>query len=64
MNRFSTVGIAIVIACCLASCVRGAKHTPSQHTLEKISDNVYLFRDTCNVYVLKQNDKAILIDFG
>jgi glyoxylase-like metal-dependent hydrolase (beta-lactamase superfamily II) len=32
--------------------------------LTRISDNLYVFRDTCNVYVLKDGDKAILIDFG
>ena len=31
---------------------------------EKISDNLYLFRDTCNVFVVKDGNKALLIDFG
>ena len=31
---------------------------------EKISDNLYLFRDTCNVYIVKEGNKALLVDFG
>ncbi len=37
--------------------------TPSG-TLTRVSDNLFVFRDTCNVYVLKKADRAILIDFG
>jgi len=32
--------------------------------LTQISDHLFLFQDTCNVYVLKGDDRAILIDFG
>jgi glyoxylase-like metal-dependent hydrolase (beta-lactamase superfamily II) len=32
--------------------------------LTQISPNLYLLRDTCNVYVLKDGDRALLIDFG
>jgi len=32
--------------------------------LTQISPNLYVLRDTCNVYVLKDGDRAILIDFG
>jgi glyoxylase-like metal-dependent hydrolase (beta-lactamase superfamily II) len=32
--------------------------------LTQISPNLYLLRDTCNVYVLKNGDRAVLIDFG
>ena len=32
--------------------------------LEKLSANLYLCRDTCNVYVVRDGDKALLIDFG
>ena len=31
---------------------------------EKISDNLFVYRDTCNVYVVKSGDEAVLIDFG
>jgi hypothetical protein len=32
--------------------------------LTQISPNLYVLPDTCNVYVLKNGDHAILIDFG
>ena len=32
--------------------------------LTQISPNLYVLRDTCNVFVLKNGDRAILIDFG
>ena len=40
-----------------------ARYAPSGG-LTQISPNLYLLRDTCNVYVLKNGDRAILIDFG
>ena len=30
----------------------------------QISDELYLFRDTCNVYVLRSGREAMLVDFG
>jgi glyoxylase-like metal-dependent hydrolase (beta-lactamase superfamily II) len=32
--------------------------------MQQLSEHLYCFRDTCNVYLLKSGDKAILIDFG
>jgi glyoxylase-like metal-dependent hydrolase (beta-lactamase superfamily II) len=32
--------------------------------LEKITENLYLFEDTCNVYVVKDGTGALLVDFG
>lgn len=32
--------------------------------LERLSDNLYLYRDICNVYVVKDGARALLIDFG
>jgi len=32
--------------------------------LVKVSDSLYLYRDTCNVYAVKAGDSAVLIDFG
>jgi glyoxylase-like metal-dependent hydrolase (beta-lactamase superfamily II) len=32
--------------------------------LEKISDNLYAFEDTCKVYVVRDGSRALLIDFG
>jgi hypothetical protein len=31
---------------------------------EKLSDHLYCFRDLCNVYVVTDGPRAILIDFG
>ncbi|WP_052737933.1 MBL fold metallo-hydrolase [Bacillus sp. SA1-12] len=32
--------------------------------MRQISPNLYVYKDTCNVYVIKTRKKAILIDFG
>ncbi|MFC4807894.1 MBL fold metallo-hydrolase [Paenibacillus sp. GCM10023250] len=32
--------------------------------LESISEHLYLYEDTCNVYVIRQDNEAVLIDFG
>ena len=32
--------------------------------IEKISDSLFLFKDLCNVYVLKENEEGISVDFG
>jgi glyoxylase-like metal-dependent hydrolase (beta-lactamase superfamily II) len=31
---------------------------------EKLSDNLFLLEDTCNVYLIRQGDHGLLIDFG
>ncbi|HZS55288.1 MAG TPA: MBL fold metallo-hydrolase [Bryobacteraceae bacterium] len=31
---------------------------------EKLSDNLFLLEDTCNVYLIRKDDHALLIDFG
>ncbi len=36
----------------------------SSQKLERISDNIYLFRDICNVYLIKDGDRGLLIDSG
>ena len=41
-----------------------AVHFTPQGGLTQISPNLYVLRDTCNVYVLKDGHRAILIDFG
>lgn len=41
----------------------GVRFAPSGG-LTQISANLHLLRDTCNVYVLKNGDRALLIDFG
>jgi len=30
--------------------------------MKKITDQIFLFEDTCNVYILKDGNKALLID--
>ena len=30
----------------------------------KVTDNVFLFKDSVNVYAIKDGSKAVLIDFG
>jgi len=37
--------------------------TPSGE-LRQLSDNLYMFKDSCNVFIVKQGDRATLIDFG
>lgn len=32
--------------------------------LKKLSDNLYLFEDTTNVYIVRDGSRAVLIDFG
>ncbi|MFB3924255.1 MAG: MBL fold metallo-hydrolase [Terriglobia bacterium] len=39
-------------------------HFLPQAGLSQLSPNLFLLRDTCNVYVLKDGDRALLIDFG
>ena len=39
-------------------------HFMPQGGLTQVSPNLYLLRDTCNVYVLKDGNRALLIDFG
>ena len=34
------------------------------HAFERILPDLFLFRDTCNVYVLKDGDEAMLVDLG
>ena len=32
--------------------------------MQQLSDNLFWWIDTCNVYILRDGDEAILIDFG
>ncbi len=36
----------------------------SRKKFQEILPDLYLFKDTCNVYLLREKDKAIAIDFG
>jgi glyoxylase-like metal-dependent hydrolase (beta-lactamase superfamily II) len=42
---------------------RAPAFTPASQ-LRKVSENLYLLEDTCNVYVVRDGTRAILIDFG
>ena len=32
--------------------------------LERLSPNLFLFRDTCHVYLVREGDRGVLVDFG
>ena len=32
--------------------------------LQQLSEHLYLYRDTCNVYILRDEQQAVLVDFG
>ncbi|MEP7294312.1 MAG: MBL fold metallo-hydrolase, partial [Chloroflexota bacterium] len=32
--------------------------------MRQLSDNLFLFEDTCNVYVIRSGEQAVLVDFG
>ena len=32
--------------------------------LKQITENVFLFEDTCFVYIIRNHDRAVLVDFG
>ena len=34
------------------------------HHVQKLSEHLYWLEDTCNVFVVKKEDRAVLIDFG
>lgn len=42
----------------------GRPPAPPEARLEQLSPNLFRFRDTCCVYVLKDGDSAVLVDFG
>jgi hypothetical protein len=48
-----------------------ADKTPQRRTsfvpageLKKLSENLYLLEDTCNVYLIRDGNRGLLIDFG
>lgn len=43
---------------------RARLHQADGRKLERLSDNLFLFRDTCNVYLLKDGARGLLVDFG
>ncbi len=47
-----------------ASAIPASVQFTPQGGLTQISPHLYLLRDTCNVYVVKEGSRALLIDFG
>lgn len=63
--RFSSILFAVFTAFTLVFCSSAASETQSLQLVNPdLSPNLYIWTDTCNVYVLKDNDKALLIDLG
>ena len=56
----STVAIFFV----LLIYVKSENYSENNNELVKISDNLFLYKDCCNVYLIKDKDNGILIDFG
>ena len=32
--------------------------------MDQLTNHIYLYSDTCNVYIIREGDHAVLIDFG
>src|SRR3982751_165566 len=43
---------------------RPARYEGTMPNIEQLRPNLYRYTDTCNVYVLKDGDAALLIDLG
>jgi len=69
---FRSAGAGLLASGMPASITRSATEPTSDRPVQfvpsggliPISPNLHLLRDTCNVYVLKNRDRAVLIDFG
>jgi glyoxylase-like metal-dependent hydrolase (beta-lactamase superfamily II) len=69
---FKSAGAGLMASGLVSSVSPAAASPPAQApvrftpggSLVQISPNLYWLRDTCNVYVLKNGDRALLIDFG
>ena len=65
---FKTAGAGLIASGVPAPASAAAAVTPARFAptggLTQVSPNLYLLRDTCNVYILKNGDRALLIDFG
>ena len=67
MTRFpSPFSIMLIAACALlGSAPTSASGNGKQFDgFTQVSKSIFLFKDTCNVYVVKSGDEAVLIDFG
>lgn len=69
---FKSAGAGLVTAELAAAAPAGINSTTPQSSvrflpsggLTRLTPNLYLLRDTCNVYAVKDGDRALLIDFG
>ena len=43
---------------------RASQARPEEPTWNSLAEDLFLFRDSCNVYVLKYRDRAVAVDFG
>ncbi|HWQ55336.1 MAG TPA: MBL fold metallo-hydrolase [Bryobacteraceae bacterium] len=59
----ASAGVAAAPGASSSAPVQPARFGPRGRP-EKLSDNLYLFEDTAKVYVIRDKDRCILIDFG
>ena len=66
-----SAGACIFLACWLSAPALGwaaqdtdASHMQSQNAFRQIQPGLFVWTDTCNVYVLKDGDAALLVDLG
>jgi glyoxylase-like metal-dependent hydrolase (beta-lactamase superfamily II) len=58
-----TVTLSLLV-CLPALATFASSQAAGKGELSQISDNLFVFEDTCKVYAVKSGDEAILIDFG
>ncbi len=64
MNGYSSRWFVISVLCVLSFCNSGWCGTASQLRPVGSESDLFVWTDTCNVYVLRDGDAAILIDLG
>jgi len=62
MKKIFIFAIPIIFALFISCSTGGISEKNNE--LVKISDNLYLYKDCCNVYLIKDKNDGILIDFG
>ncbi|MBV9404346.1 MAG: MBL fold metallo-hydrolase, partial [Acidobacteriaceae bacterium] len=63
-RRFLQGTGAGVAASPLIASPHSAQHFEPTGKPEKLSDNLFVLEDTCNVYLIRKGNRAVLIDFG
>jgi len=67
LPQFSTPEVAIPVPFCYTAtqfAIHRKRSFPMVDTLERLSDHLYRFHDTCDVYVIVFENRALCIDFG